>query len=167
MKRKVLNVILLNLTVFFALISIHEISHVVIGNCLGCEYGRAVIFDAKSETGITGMLLSKSYTEIVCSNGISQTLLYLGGLIVTSCFGLMFLSLKSPGRNMFFIILGLSLVFSSLDISMAIGIESIVYPVIGSGFILMIFGEYFIASAYVKEDVLMDLFGMHEVEETL
>jgi hypothetical protein len=167
MKKKVLNVILLNLTVFFALISMHEISHVVIGNCLGCEYGRAVIFDAKSSTGITGMLLSKPYTEMLCSNGISQTLLYLGGFIVTSCFGLLFLALKSPGRNMFFVILGLSLVFSSFDISLATSIESVVYPVIGSGFILMTFGEYFIASAYVKEDVLMELFGMHEIEENL
>jgi hypothetical protein len=167
MKKKVLNVILLNLTVFFALISMHEISHVVIGNCLGCEQGRAVIFDANSGTGITGMLLSKPYTEILCSNGISQSLLYLGGLIVTSCFGMLFLFLKSPGRNMFFVILGLSLVFSSFDISMAIGIESIVYPVIGSGFILMVFGEYFIASAYVKEDVLMDLFGMTEIDEKM
>jgi hypothetical protein len=167
MKKKVLNVILLNLTVFFALISMHEISHVVIGNCLGCEYGRAVIFDAKSGTGITGMLLSEPYTEILCNNGISQMFLYLGSLFVTSFFGLMFLMLNSPGRNMFFVILGLSLVFSSFDISIATGIKSIVYPIIGSGFVLMIFGEYFIASAYVKEDTLVDLFGMREIEEKI
>lgn len=162
-----MNIILLNLTIFFALISIHEISHVVIGNCLGCEYGRAVIFDTKINTGITGMFLNEPYTELLCNNGISQMLLYIGSLFVTSLFGLMFLSLNTPGRNMFFVILGLSLIFSSSDISIATGINSIIYPIVGSGFILMILGEYFIASAYVKEDVLMDLFGMHEIEETL
>jgi len=91
MKRKVLNVILLNLTVFFALISMHEISHVVIGNCMGCEQGRAIIFDAKSSTGITGMLLSEPYAEIVCSSEISQILLFVGSFLVTSFFGSLFL----------------------------------------------------------------------------
>ena len=155
MKRKILNIILLNLTVFFALISIHEISHLIIGSCLGCEYGRAILFDTK---------FNGPYAELVCTNGINKIFLYLSSLLVTSCFGLMFLSLKSPGKNMFFVILGLSLVFSSFDIGIITSIESIIYPIVGSGFILMILGEYFIASSYVKEEILLDLFGMHEIE---
>jgi len=154
-KRKILNIILLNLTVFFALISIHEISHLIIGSCLGCEYGRAILFDTK---------FNGPYAELVCTNGINKIFLYLSSLLVTSCFGLMFLSLKSPGKNMFFVILGLSLVFSSFDIGIITSIESIIYPIVGSGFILMILGEYFIASSYVKEEILLDLFGMHEIE---
>ena len=158
MKKKILNIILLNITVFFALISIHEISHVVIGSCLGCEYGKAILFDTK---------FNGPHTELICTNKINQVFLYLSSLLVTSCFGLMFLSLNSPGKNMFFVILGLSLIFSSFDISIATAIEPLVYPVIGSGFMLMIIGEYFIASSYIKEDVLLDLFGMREIEETI
>lgn len=158
MKKKVLNVILLNVTVFFALISIHEISHLVIGSSLGCEYGKAVLMDT---------VFNGPYAELVCTNGINQSILYLSSLFLTSCFGLLFLSLNSPGKNMFFVILGLSLVFSSFDIGMAMNMSSIIYPVIGSGFILMIIGEYFIASSYLKEDILLDFFGMREIEEAL
>jgi hypothetical protein len=165
-KKKILNVILLNLTVFFALISIHEISHLVIGRYLSCDYERIVLLDKEVGTSITGMLFNEPYTELICSSGTNQFFLYMGSFFVTSLFGLMFLSLNSPGKNMFFVIMGLSLVFSSFDISLATNIESIIYPVIGSGFIFMILGEYFIASAYVKEDALLDLFGMHEIEET-
>ncbi len=167
MKKKILNVILLNLTVFFALISIHEISHLVIGNCLGCDYARVVLLDKEVGTSITGMLFNEPYTELMCNSQFNQFFLYLGSFFVTSCFGLMFLAINSPGKNMFFVISGLSLVFSSFDISIFMNIESIIYPVIGSGFMLMILGEYLIASAYVKDDVLLDLFGMHEIEEKL
>ena len=167
MKRKAINLVLLNLTIFFALISIHEISHALIGSSVGCDYGRAVVFDTKTASGITGMLFSEPYTEMLCSNGTSQSIAYMGSFLVTVSFGLVFLSLNSPGKNMFLVISGLSLVFSSLDISLALSMESLLYPLTGSGFLLIILGEYLMASSYLKDDVPLDLFGMHEIDEKM
>ena len=79
MKRKILGIILLNVIVFFALISIHEIVHVVVGTCLGCNFGKAVLLDAK---------MAGPYAEMVCSSGTNQLILYASSLFVTACFGL-------------------------------------------------------------------------------
>jgi len=144
MRQKLLNVILTNLTVFFALISIHEISHLVMGTCLGCVYGRAVLLDSK---------FNGPYSEIACSGEINQFLLYISSFILTTSFGLLFLLLRSPEKNMFFIIFGLSLIFSSLDISIVTGIQSLFYPLVSLGFIFMGIGEYFIASFYIKKEM--------------
>ena len=151
MKKRIMSVILLNVIVFFALLSIHEIVHVVVGSCLGCDYGKAVIIDAN---------FAGPYAELVCSN-TNQFLLYVSSLLVTGCFGLLFLSFKSPGKNLFFVILGLSIIFSSVDIGLAT-MESIIYPLIVSGFMLVTLGEYYIASSCINENLILDLFELEE-----
>jgi len=151
MKKRIMSVILLNVIVFFALLSIHEIVHVVVGRCLGCEYGKAVLIDAK---------FAGPYAELVCSN-TNQLLLYSSSLLVTACFGLLFLSFKSSGRNLFFVILGLSIIFSSVDIGL-VTVESVIYPLLGSGFMLVTLGEYNIASSCVNENLILDLFELED-----
>ena len=146
-----MNIILLNIIVFFALVSIHEIVHIAVGSCFGCEYGKAVILDA----GFNG-----PYAEMVCSTA-SQFVVYASSFLVTACFGLMFLSLNSPGKNLSFIILGLSLIFSSVDIGL-ITMRSLIYPIAGSGFLLVTLGEYYIASACISKNLFLDIFELQD-----
>lgn len=147
-----MSIILLNVIVFFALISIHEIVHVTVGMCLGCEFGKAVLFDAKT---------AGPYAEMVCSSGNNQIILYASSLIVTACFGLLFLSLKSHGKNLFFLVLGLSLIFSSLDIGLAT-LDAVVYPMILFGFSFVTLGEYYMACSSIKEDLILELFELQD-----
>jgi hypothetical protein len=150
MKKKILSIVLLNVMVFFALISIHEIAHLTVGQMMGCERGKAILLDSA---------LNGPYTELVCASSTNQAILYVSGLLLTSCFGLLFLSLNSPGKNMFLVVLGLSMIFSSLDIGI-ITIEAVVYPTMVLGFMSVAAGEYFIASSYIKDDAPFDWFGM-------
>lgn len=151
MKKKIINIILLNAIVFFALISIHEIVHIAVGSCLGCNYGKAVLLD----TNLVG-----PYAELVCSN-TNQLIIYISSLIVTAGFGLLFLTLNSPGKNLFFIVLGLSIVFSSFDIGLAI-MKSLIYPMMASGFLLVTIGEYYIASSCLNENLFLDMFELKD-----
>jgi len=142
LRKTFLSIILINVMIFFALIAIHEISHVIVGFCLGCEYQKAVLFDSN---------FNGPHTELVCNN-INEFLVYMGGLIFTSIFSLSFLLLETTEKNMSFLSLGISIILSSLDISFILKIQSIIYPLMTFGFILITIGEYFIASSYIKED---------------
>jgi len=130
--------------VFFALISIHELSHTASGMLFGCRYERSILIDSN---------LIGPYTEMYCSN-IGYLLTLISSLIITSFFSFLFLLLKSPSRNLFPISLGLSIIFSSLDISIATGIQSLVYPVVTIGFLVTSIGEYFIASSYANNEII-------------
>ena len=149
--REILNIILINLIVFFALISIHELSHTASGMLFGCRYERSILIDSK---------LIGPYTEMYCSN-IGYLLTLISSLIITSSFSFLFLLLNSSSRNLFPISLGLSIIFSSLDISIATGIQSLVYPIITIGFLVTSIGEYFIASSYVNNEII-DLFDVEK-----
>ena len=142
--REILNIVLINLIVFFALISIHELSHTASGMLFGCRYERSILIDSN---------LIGPYTEMYCSN-IGYLLTLISSLIITSFFSFLFLLLKSPSRNLFPISLGLSIIFSSLDISIATGIQSLVYPVVTIGFLVTSIGEYFIASSYANNEII-------------
>src|SRR3990172_12627676 len=108
MKKKLLGIILLNVMLFFALLSIHEVVHVAVGVGLGCDFGRAVLMDSS---------FAGPYAEMACGN-INQLLLYGSSLIATISFGMLFLSFNS-GKNLFYVVLGISMIFSSLDIGLA------------------------------------------------
>ena len=128
--------------IFFALIALHEISHVLVGFCLGCENEKAVLFDSS---------FNGPHTEIVCSNNINELLVYLGGLIITSIFSLSFLLLDGIEKNMSFLCLGVSVVLSSLDISLILRSQTILYPLLTFGFLLITAGEYLVTSNYIRE----------------
>lgn len=151
MKRKIISVILLNAMVFFALVTVHEIAHVGVGMLLGCEFGKAVLFDAK---------MAGPYAEMACTNA-SQLVLYGSSLLATASFGLLFLTLKSPGKNLFFVIFGFSLIFSSLDIGLAT-METVVYPLIAAGFGFVVLGEYCIASSCINDNLFFEMFDARE-----
>jgi len=91
-----------------------------------------------------------------CSNA-SYLLTLISSLIITSAFSFLFLLLSSPSKNLFSISLGLSIIFSSLDISIATGMQSLVYPIVTIGFLITSIGEYFIASSFVKDNFSLDL----------
>lgn len=144
LKRMLLNVLLVNIMLFFALIAIHEISHVVLGICLGCESEKAVLFDSS---------FNGPHTELICSNSINEFFVYIGSLIITSIFSLSFLFLDTAEKNMSFLSLGVSVILSSLDISFILNSGAIIYPLLTFGFFLITAGEYSIASSYFKEDL--------------
>ena len=141
--REILSVILINLLVFFALMSIHELSHTTVGMLFGCKNQKAVLVDSN---------MVGPYTEFYCSG--NNILIYFSSFIVTSCFSFMFLFLKSSTRKLFLISLGLTIIFSSLDFSIATNIQYLFYPIISLGFIVTAIGEYFIASSYVNNELI-------------
>lgn len=127
---------------FFALIAIHEISHVFVGYCLGCENEKAILFDSS---------FNGPHTELICNNKINEFFVYIGGLIITSIFSLSFMFLDTKEKNMSFLSLGVSVVLSSLDISLILSSQAIIYPLLTFGFFLTTIGEYTLASSYIKE----------------
>lgn len=144
--KEILNIVLINLLVFFALISVHEVSHITAGMFFGCRNQRAILLDSN---------FVGPYTEFYCSG--NNILIFLSSLIITSSFSLLFLFLSSPTKNLFLISLGLSVIFSSLDISIATNIQSLFYPIVSLGFIITASGEYFIATSYIRDGVSLDL----------
>ncbi len=135
MKKEILNIVLINLLVFCALIYIHEISHLSIAFCLGCKTGRSIAFDLSSFS---------SYTELYCHQG-KNLMVYLGGLLISMIFGLLFIFLDKPTKNISFLILGFSLTLSSLDLALAFNEEVFYFSLFG-GLLLIAVGEYSIAS---------------------
>lgn len=141
--KEILNIVLINLLVFFALMSIHEISHMATGIILGCKNQKAVLLDSN---------LIGPYTEFYCSG--NSIFIYLSSFLITSSFSLLFLLLKSPTRKLFLISLGLSVIFSSLDFGIATNAQYLFYPLVSFGFLITAMGEYFIASAYINNELL-------------
>ena len=145
--RTFLSIILVNVMLFFALIAIHEISHVLVGYCLGCENEKAVLFDSN---------FNGPHTELICNNKINEFFVYVGGLIITSIFSLSFLLLKTTEKNMSFLSLGVSIILSSLDISLVLNSQTIMYPLLTLGFFFVTIGEYLIASSYIRDNFSFD-----------
>jgi hypothetical protein len=149
------SVVLLNIMLFFALISIHEISHVFVGYCLGCEVQKAVLFDNT---------FGGPHTELLCSNGLNELLVYLGGLGITAAFSLSFLFSEIREKNLSLISLGISVILSSLDMSMLFS-SSVFYPLLTSGFLLITAGEYLVGSLYFKEDIYFGFLNSKVLED--
>lgn len=150
--KEVSSVILINLLIFFALISIHELSHVATGMMLGCKNEKAVLIDSN---------LVGPYTELYCSN--DYWAIYLSSLLITSSFSFLFLLLKTSTKKIFLISLGLSFIFSSIDVSIATNIQYLFYPMLMGGFAIMSLGEYSIASHYVRNEINIDILDLEDV----
>lgn len=141
--KEILNIVLINLLVFFALISIHELSHAAAGIILGCKNQIAILMDSN---------LVGPYTKSYCSS--NSILIYISSFLITSSFSALFLFLRSSSRKLFLISLGLSVIFSSLDFSIVTNMSYLFYPAISIGFIIAGIGEYSIASSYVDNELL-------------
>jgi len=138
MKEEVLKIVLTNLTIFFALVSIHEISHLTFAYLLGCSSGKVVLFD---------LTTGHPYTELYCSQA-KNALISFGGLIGSLAFGFLFLLDKSLRGN-FFLILGFSLLLSYLDIASFINIPFFL------SLPLILVGEYKVASNLLEKTNLL------------
>jgi len=86
----------------------------------------------------------------------------MSGFFITALFSLSFLLLNYPTKNLFFVGMGLSIVFSSLDLSMIISSTYAIYSAVSAGFFFIIFGEYRIASAYVNNKFNLNFFEVDE-----
>ena len=141
--REILSIVIINLLVFFALMSIHEISHVAAGMLLGCKNQIAVLLDSN---------LIGPYTESYCTG--NSTIIYVVGLMVTSSFSLLFLFLNSSTKRLFFTSMGLSVLFSSIDFSIVTNIQYLFYLMTSVGFLMIMIGEYSLANSYVRGDFI-------------
>ncbi|MFH1228911.1 MAG: hypothetical protein V1678_00615 [Candidatus Aenigmatarchaeota archaeon] len=150
--RGIIHIVLVNLIVFFALISIHELGHSAGGILSGCKLQKAVLMDAN---------FVGPYTEMYCAD-MNYALMLFSSFFITASFSFLFLLLKPPTRNLFFISLGLSIVFSSLDVIIATNIQALIYPVASLGFIITALGEYFMASSAVKDSFPLDFIDIEK-----
>ena len=133
---------LLNIGIVLSVLSLHEIGHVLFGMYVGCEEGRAIIFDTSQEG---------PYAELYCSDNVNHNIAYMGSILITVAFGSVFLILrKIPQRHLFFVIIGFSILFASLDIAAFTGIEMTQYFSIGLGTLLVIIGEFLTGLAYTE-----------------
>jgi hypothetical protein len=153
--KEILSIILINLTMFFALISMHELSHITVGMLSGCKYHKSILIDSN---------LVGPYIELYCSNG-NNMVVFLSGLLTTASFSFLFLLLNKSTKNLFATSLGLSIIFSSLDVTITTNIQSLFYPMVLIGFFMTIAGEYSIANSFVNNNLSLDLLGIEgEVE---
>ncbi len=128
------NMVLFNVGIVLSILALHEIGHVLLGVYVGCEAGRAIIFDTLQEG---------PYAELVCSNSTDYTIAYTGSLLLTTIFAVIFLFLRnSPYRNFFLVVIGFNILFASLDLVALFGMETIQYVSIGLGMVLVIIGEF-------------------------
>ena len=135
--KSALRMILINLTLALALVSIH----VMIGIHLGCKDGKAILFDSQEEN---------PYAELLCLKRINLSLISISSLIAGFCFGLSFLLLGNREQKSFaFIIFGFSIIFSSLDIT-SITSQILFYPLLISGLGITTLGEILLANCYLE-----------------
>lgn len=141
MKRKFFSLILFNVTLFFALISIHELGHATFSFLTDCKEGKVIMFDLNGNA---------PYTLLSCSDLKSKWLISLGGFFSTLLFGCLFLFSGKSDKNVFWLILGFSIVFSSFDIVSILNIPFLFPTLIGVGFTFVSVGEYLIASYLIE-----------------
>lgn len=122
---------LFNLSILSVTLTLHEMGHLYIGYLNGCT-GKVVLFDLEN---------NKTYSEIVCDNPINEVILSLGCYLFVIPFAVLFLLLNMPERNFFYVIFGLGLSTSSLDILDILNNDIIFYLLITLGTFLVIYGE--------------------------
>ena len=109
----------------------HEFGHLSVGYFSGC-LGKIVMVDLKK---------NMTYTEIECDKAINNVLLSLGCFLFVIPIAILFLLLNSPERNFFYVIIGLGLSTSSLDIMSIINSDILFFALVTIGTFLVIYGE--------------------------
>jgi hypothetical protein len=126
--------ILFNASILSVTLTLHEMGHLYMGTLNGCT-GRIVMVDLKSKT------YSQTYTEIECDKPVNDFILSLGCYLFVIPFAILFLLLNMPERNFFYVILGIGLSTSSLDIMGILNNNIIFYILVTLGTFLIIYGE--------------------------
>ena len=123
--------ILFNSSILSITVVLHEFGHLYIGYLGGCT-GKVVLIDT---------VKNMTYTELQCQNIINGTLLSLGAFLFIIPLSILFLLLRMPERNFFYVILGLGVSTSSLDILSIFNSSILFYALITFGTFLVIYGE--------------------------
>ena len=130
---------LFNASILSVTLTLHEMGHLYIGTLNGCT-GRIVLIDLKS---------SKTYTEIECDKPVNDFILSLGCYLFVMPFAILFLLLNMPERNFFYVILGIGLSTSSLDILGVLNNNIIFYILVTLGTFLIIYGESLLVNSRI------------------
>lgn len=142
--KNITGMIILNITILIAVLTIHELGHVVGGKIIGCNNAKAIIFDSEKEG---------PYTELLCEKTENQNIAYLSSLMFTGLFGLSFLAFDNKTqRSMIFVALGFGLLLAGLDIVVITGFEIMKYLFIVSGFAIILFGEVLLGISYANQN---------------
>lgn len=140
--KNITGMIILNITILIAVLTIHELGHVIGGRIIGCNDAKAVIFDSEKEG---------PYTEMACEKTEKQNIAYLSSLVFTGLFGLSFLAFDSKTqRSMIFVALGFGILLAGLDIVVITQLEIMQYIFVMLGFVLMVFGEILLGISYAN-----------------
>ena len=133
-------ILAVNLTIIIASLAFHEIGHVVVGHLAGCEGGKAIILD----------LSSVPHAELDCPTG-AIFITYLGGLIATIFFGLLFfLARGMAGTYLSYIIWGIGFYLANNDL-LAVNIPVLLVRLLMmAGLVLVIYGDANFISLYLE-----------------
>lgn len=134
---------LFNASILSITLTLHEMGHLYIGILNGCT-GRIVMIDLKSSKAN-----SQTYTEIECDKPVNDSILSLGCYLFVIPFAILFLLLNMPERNFFYVILGIGLSTSSLDIVGIINNDIIFYVLVTLGTFLIIYGESLLVNSRI------------------
>jgi len=139
--KRLLQMIIINLTILISTLTIHELGHALAGKLLGCASAKAVIFDSNSPN---------PYTELSCYREEKTT--YAAGLLLTTIFGLSFLTFETkPQKILSLVIIGFGIFLASLDIVEFTGLNFIQYIFIFFGLLSLITGQILYGIYTVKE----------------
>ena len=130
---------LFNASILSVTLTLHEMGHLYIGTLNGCT-GRIVLIDLKND---------KTYTEIECDKPVNDFILSLGCYLFVIPFSILFLLLNMPERNFFYVILGIGLSTSSLDIMGVLNNNIIFYILVTLGTFLIIYGESLLVNSRI------------------
>lgn len=137
-------IIVFNIMILFTVLAIHEIGHYLVGLQSGCDSAKVVLLDTTEEG---------PYTELHCSEGVNLTLPYAASLGFTLVFGGLFLFFKPPERNLFLVIVGLSILTAGLDVVMLTNIEFLQYIFIFVGLVFVALGEIVFGISFFRKSL--------------
>lgn len=119
---------------------VHEIGHVVLGWPSGC-LGKQIVLDLSNFS---------VRTDVSCPYAL-ETIVILGGLLLSMGFAMIFLTIKDlPEGDLFYVISGINLIIAYHDLGR---IEPILaYASFVAGFTILMIGEIIYAGAYMNLD---------------
>jgi hypothetical protein len=144
----ILYFLIFNLSILSITVTLHELGHLYLGYLNGCT-GKVVLVD----------LEEGAYCEIICDHPVQKEILSLGCFLFAVPFSILFLGLNLPERNFFYVVLGLDISTSALDMVNVFHSE-IVFPIpIIIGIFLIVYGEALLTRKwiFVGEDVTVKL----------
>ncbi|MEM5801033.1 MAG: hypothetical protein QW350_03915 [Candidatus Aenigmatarchaeota archaeon] len=140
--RNIWSMIIMNIVILVATLTLHELGHALAGKALGCVTAKAIIYDSQT---------TNPYTELVC-NRSDQKATYVSGLILTTFFGISFLAFENKSqKTLSLVIIGFGIFLSALDIVEITGLSIMQYIFISLGLLSLVIGQILYGIFSVKE----------------